>query len=113
MAAARIRVDLTRARALRRERERQRGAASPPTGAVSARAMRPSPLRSLTIRSLDPRPITTTPKQQDYEHGPHSMNFQDWPGRKRKVATWILGIVVTGTAVPLVAVAYQQSKLKA
>jgi len=51
--------------------------------------------------------------KQDYEHGPHSMNFQEWPGRKRKVATWIVGIFVTGVAVPLGAVAYQQSKLKA
>lgn len=41
------------------------------------------------------------------------MNFQDWPGRKRKVATWIVGIAVTGVAVPLAAVAYQQSKLRA
>jgi hypothetical protein len=65
--------------------------------------------------SYYPLKKTTTPlfTHQDYEHGPHSMNFQDWPGRKRKVATWILGLVFTGTAVPLVAVAYQQAKLKA
>ena len=41
------------------------------------------------------------------------MNFQDWPGRKRKVATWIVGIIVSGIAVPSAAVIYQQSKLKA
>lgn len=41
------------------------------------------------------------------------MNFQDWPGRKRKVATWIIGIVVSGVGVPLAAVAWQQSKLRA
>lgn len=41
------------------------------------------------------------------------MNFQDWPGRKRKIALWIGGLVSTGLLVPIAAVMYQQSKLKA
>jgi hypothetical protein len=35
-----------------------------------------------------------------------------WPGRKWKVATWIVGMMVTGTGVPLFAVWYQQRKLR-
>lgn len=41
------------------------------------------------------------------------MDMHNWPGRKRKVALWIVGIVVSGVAVPSAAVIYQQSKLKA
>lgn len=48
----------------------------------------------------------------DYEHGPNYLNFQEWPGRKWKVATWIVGMMVTGTGVPLFAVWYQQRKLR-
>ncbi|GBF88131.1 hypothetical protein Rsub_00843 [Raphidocelis subcapitata] len=48
----------------------------------------------------------------DYEHGPNYLNFQDWPGRKRKITTWILGMWVTGLGVPSFAVWYQQNKLK-
>mgnify|MGYP001811242744 CR=1 FL=1 len=47
------------------------------------------------------------------EHGPNYLNFQEWPGRKRKVATWILGMWTTGLGIPLFAMWYQQQKLKA
>jgi hypothetical protein len=41
------------------------------------------------------------------------MNYQDWPGRKRKVATWIVGIIASGVAVPSFAVWYQMMKTRA
>jgi len=48
----------------------------------------------------------------DFEHGPNYMNFQAWPGRKQKVATIIIGMIVTGIGIPGFAVWYQQQKLK-
>lgn len=36
----------------------------------------------------------------------------DWPGRKRKVTTWIFGMWTTGLGIPLFAVWYQNNKLK-
>jgi hypothetical protein len=35
-----------------------------------------------------------------------------WPGRKKKVAGIIIGMIVTGVGIPGFAVWYQQSKLK-
>jgi hypothetical protein len=49
---------------------------------------------------------------QPQEHGPNYLDFQNWPGRKRKVATWIIGMWVTGLGIPLFAVWYQQNKMK-
>lgn len=48
----------------------------------------------------------------DFEHGPNYLNFQDWPGRKQKVAASIIALVVTGVGIPSFAVWYQQRKLK-
>jgi hypothetical protein len=36
----------------------------------------------------------------------------DWPGRKRKIATWIGVMWATGVGIPCFAVWWQQNKLK-
>lgn len=48
----------------------------------------------------------------DYEHGPHYLDFHNWPGRRTKVAAWIIGIITTGVGVPSFAVWWHQSKAR-
>eukprot|EP00877_Chromochloris_zofingiensis_P005926 jgi/Chrzof1/1587/Cz10g13150.t1 len=48
----------------------------------------------------------------DYEHGPHYLDFQNWPGRHWKVPVIISTMLVTGVGVPVFAVWWQQKKLR-
>uniref|UniRef100_A0A383VVA4 Cytochrome c oxidase subunit VIIc n=1 Tax=Tetradesmus obliquus TaxID=3088 RepID=A0A383VVA4_TETOB len=73
---------------------------------VAREVQREAPKLARSIRT------STAPRYHyDYEHGPNYLNFQDWPGRRWKVAAWIGGIMTTGVGIPLFAVWWQQSKL--
>jgi len=68
------------------------------------------PQAAFTPRNNSPPPFPLPPSPT--LNSPNYLNFQDWPGRKRKVATWIIGMWATGVGIPCFAIWWQNQKLK-